>query len=223
MINKTRGLVLSHIPYGESSIIARLYTEHFGCQSFIVNSVRSKKSRSSMAYFQPLNCLDMVIYWKPTRDIQRIAEYKPQLVWHDADIRKQTVLLFLSEVLDKLLRNEHADNPELFQFLLSALSHFRESEKTENFHLHFLLKLSSYLGIAILSGEELFENMNRVVDRSDIERLVNELLQADFGASIEANGLLRLHSLEYLMHYFHHHVPGFGEVRSLKVLAQIFR
>jgi len=223
MITKTHGIVLNHIPYGDSSIIARIYTQHHGYQGFIINSVRSKRSKHSMAYFQPFTFLELVIYWKSTRDIQRISEYKSMLNWHTDDIKKQTVLLFLGEVVDKLLRNEHTEHTALFQFLTESLTHFKHSPTIENFHLQFLLQLSHHLGIDISSGAELFENMNRVADRADVENLVNRLLHAQFDSHVEASGELRFQSLEYLMHYFHHHVPGFGEVRSLKVLKQIFR
>jgi len=223
MIAKTQGVVLGHIPYGESSIIAHIYTANHGYQAFIVHSVRSKKSKHSMAYFQPFTFLDLVIYWKSSRDIQRISEYKSQMNWHTDDIKKQTVLLFLGEVVEKLLRNEHTEHPALYSFLRDSLTYFKSAPSIENFHLQFLLQLSHHLGIDISSGAELFENMNKVADRQDVESLINALLAADFADKIHASGDLRFQSLEYLMHYFHHHVPGFGEVKSLKVLKQIFR
>lgn len=223
MIAKTQGIVLSHIPYGESSIIAHIYTVHHGYQAFLVNAVRSKRSKHSMAYFQPFTLLDLVIYWKPTRDIQRISEFKSVMNWHTDDIKKQTVLLFLGEVVEKLLRNEHTEHPALFSFLKESLAYFKMAPSTENFHIQFLLQLSHHLGIDISSGAELFENMNKVADREDVEQLINALLAADFANKIQASGDLRFQSLEYLTHYFRHHVPGFGEVKSLKVLKQIFR
>ena len=75
----------------------------------------------------------------------------------------------------------------------------------------------------MLSGGELFENMNKVADQQDIEGLINQLLNVSFENKVEANGDLRYRTLEVLIHYFQHHVPGFGEVHSLKVLRQIFR
>jgi DNA repair protein RecO (recombination protein O) len=223
MITKTRGIVLNHIPYGETSIIARIYTEQFGYQGFIVNSIRSSKSKHSMAYFQPFTLLDLVVYWKNTREIQRISEYKSIVNWHADDIIKQTVLLFLGEVVDKLLRNEHTDNPALFGYVNDALLQFKQTKSMENFHLLFLLKLTDHLGIAIGSGSDLFENMNQVMRHDEIERLIDNLLNSEFEDIVESSGDLRYQSLSCLMEYFNHHVPGFGEVRSLKVLKQIFR
>ena len=223
MITKTQGIVLNHIPYGESSIIARIYTQQFGYQGFLVNNVRSSKTKHSIAYFQPFTILDLVIYWKNSREIQRISEYKSVVNWHADDIRKQTVLLFLGEVVDKLLRNEHTENPALFSYLNNSLNFFKTTSSIENFHLTFLLQLTPYLGFGISTGEELFENMNQVMQHDEIEHLINELLSSNFSDNVPSSGELRHQSLTCLMDYFGHHVPGFGEVRSLKVLKQIFR
>ena len=223
MISKTRGIVLNHIPYGETSIIARIFTEHYGYQGFIVNSVRSSKSKHSMAYFQPFTLLELVVYWKNTRELQRISEYKSIVNWHADDIRKQTVLLFLGEVVDKLLRNEHTDNPILFGFVNDAILHFKTSKSIENFHLHFLLKMTSHLGIGLSTGRELFENMDQVMRHEEIEDLIDRLMECELTEIVESSGDLRYQALSCLMEYFNHHVPGFGEVRSLKVLKQIFR
>jgi DNA repair protein RecO (recombination protein O) len=65
MLHKTRGIALNYIRYRESSIIAKIYTEAFGIQSYIVNGVRSSKSKMNrIALFQPLTLLDMVVYHK---------------------------------------------------------------------------------------------------------------------------------------------------------------
>ena len=76
MLHRTRGIVLSYIKYKETSIIVRIFTEAFGMQSYIVNSVRSAKSRGKMALYQPLSLLDLVVYHKSGKDLQRISETK---------------------------------------------------------------------------------------------------------------------------------------------------
>jgi len=223
MIVKTQGIVLSHVDYGERSIIVKLYTKDHGYLGFVVNGVRSAKSRQGMAYFQPFTVLDLVIYMKPSRDLHRISEFKPVLSWSGEDIKKLSVLLFLAEVVNKLLRNEHIENSALFGYLIKGIFHYKSSKRTENFHLLFLLQMAPFLGIDVLSGEELFENMNQIADQQDIERLIDQLLDAPLQNTIETSGNLRFRSLEVLTHYFQHHVPGFGQVHSLKVLQQIFR
>ena len=43
MLEKTRGIVLSTVKYGETSIIAAIFTEQFGRQSYMINGIRSSK------------------------------------------------------------------------------------------------------------------------------------------------------------------------------------
>ncbi len=55
MLTTTRGIVLHHFKYSEKSIIAKIYTEKFGLQSYIINGVRSAKSKNKAVYLQPLS------------------------------------------------------------------------------------------------------------------------------------------------------------------------
>ena len=73
MITKTRGVVLNYIKYGDTSIICKIYTEQFGLQSYIINGIRNSKSKN-IGLFQPLNILDLVVYYKKTSGLQRIKE-----------------------------------------------------------------------------------------------------------------------------------------------------
>ena len=57
------GIVLNYIKYGDTSIICKIYTEQYGLQSYIINGVRNSKSKN-IGLFQPLNILDMVVYYK---------------------------------------------------------------------------------------------------------------------------------------------------------------
>ena len=64
MLVKTRGIVLNHIKYGETSIVVHIYTEELGRQSYIVNSVRTPKKKNLLALLQPLTLLDLEVYHK---------------------------------------------------------------------------------------------------------------------------------------------------------------
>ncbi len=61
-LQKTRGIVLHHIKYGDSSIIATVYTETLGRKAFMVSGVHSRKSKLKQALFQPLSLLDMEVW-----------------------------------------------------------------------------------------------------------------------------------------------------------------
>ena len=78
MIHKTKGIVLRTVKYGETSLVISAYTELFGMQSYLVNSVRvaSKKGGSKAVFFQPASILDLVVYHNEFKNLQRIKEYK---------------------------------------------------------------------------------------------------------------------------------------------------
>ena len=48
---KSRAIALSYLKQGESSIIAKIFTEEKGLQSFIVKGVRAKKSKKKTRTF----------------------------------------------------------------------------------------------------------------------------------------------------------------------------
>ena len=72
MIIDSTAIVLKRFRYGETSIIARCFVEEIGKISFMVHGAHRIKS-SKAAYFQPANYLDLVFYYKKTREIQSIS------------------------------------------------------------------------------------------------------------------------------------------------------
>ena len=77
-LHKTKGIVLRTVKYGETSLIAGIYTELFGMQSYLVQGVRTsnKKGPGKANYFQPGTVLDMVVYHNELKHLQRIKEFK---------------------------------------------------------------------------------------------------------------------------------------------------
>ncbi|HUQ96699.1 MAG TPA: DNA repair protein RecO, partial [Chitinophagaceae bacterium] len=154
MVHKTKGLVLRSVKYGETSLIVTIFTELFGLQSYIVNGVRtaSKQSTGKASHFQPSALLDMVVYHNQFTNLQRIKEFKwAHLYQHVlSDVRKNSVALFMVELLTKCLKEPEA-NAELFYFVEDAFLHLDEaSDKiTANFPLFFALHLAVFFGFRI--------------------------------------------------------------------------
>ena len=71
MLHKTRGIVFKTTDYGETSVIVQVFTEKFGLQSYIINGVKKPKAKISRNMLQPLHLLDMVVYHKKHRQVQR--------------------------------------------------------------------------------------------------------------------------------------------------------
>lgn len=228
MLQKTRGVALSYIRYRETSIIARVYTEEFGLQSYIVNGVRSAKSKNNrIALFQPMTLLDMVVYNKNDRDLHRISEIKTLYPFQSLpfEVSKSTIAIFVTEMLNKVLKEE-ASNPVLFRFLADAILFLEEAhDNYENFHLTFLLKLAFFLGFGPESAHEfetqLRENSYPFLPDTDMETALNKMLRQPFGTPVKLTRSARNELLDALVAYYQIHIDSIGEVKSLPVLREV--
>lgn len=228
MLQKTRGIALSYIRYRETSIIARVYTEEFGLQSYIVNSVRTAKSKHNrIALFQPLTLLEMVVYYKSDRDLTRLSEVKTNYPFQSLpfDVGKSTIAMFVTEMLNKVLKEE-TGSPVLFRFLMESVVFLEEAKANyENFHLIFLLKLSFFLGFGPESAREfesqLRENAYPFLPDEEMDTALNTMLRKPFGTPIKLDRSARNELADALVAYYHIHIDSLGEVKSLPVLREV--
>lgn len=163
MLLHTRGIVFRSLKYGETSVIADIYTEEKGLRAFIGGSVRTARARMPYGLFQPMTVVDLVAYYRDDSEhLNRLKELRASEVFSAIpfDIRRGAVALFMAEVCRKSI---HAgeENPELFEFLLANLRWLDSSEQPiANLHLHFLLHLSGYIGFQLQDepdGEVFFD------------------------------------------------------------------
>lgn len=241
MLEKTRGIFLHSVKYSETSIIAVIYTEAFGRRSFIVNGVRSKKSNLRTVVFQPLYLLDLEIYFKEGKEINRLKDARILAPYSTIpfDIRKSSQVIFLSEILYKCLKEEEP-NPELFDFIFNSLTYMDLSEHgIANFHCWFLFKLTWFLGIYPNSENASISNFfdlqkGRFVSHEPThgqfaDKHTTQLLATLFETNCES-----IHKLNYtqndrkqvlakLLEYYHIHFDNLGDIRSLHVLQEVLR
>lgn len=231
MLHKTRGIALSYIRYRESSIIAKIYTEAFGIQTYIVNGVRSSKSKTNrIALFQPLTLLEMVVYHKSKDDtIHRISELKCYAPFFTIpfDVLKSGLALFMTEILGKTLREEENNEP-LFQFIEASVLHLDQTDRHfENFHIQFLMQLAHYLGFGVESIQDLESELkdNHYPNTSDAQEhgAAEQLLSGEYGLSIALDRTRRINILEKLIFFYKIHMDNLGEIKSLEVLREVLR
>ena len=220
MISKTKGLVLSYIKYGDTSIICKIFTDSFGLQSYIINGIRNSKSKN-IALYQPLNILDMVVYHKKNSGVQRIKEAKLDVIYTSIhnDMKKVSVCFFLSEFLSKILNNE-SDQEDKFDFIQNSLIEFdRLNSRFSNFHIQFLIKLSKYYGIDIISLDQLIvsNNTDKVLDE-----FVQKCIDESYQGNINSNNILRNKVINLIIDYFSIHLEINIKLKSTDVLKEIF-
>ena len=227
MLYKTRGIVLNYLKYGETSIIVRIYTEALGLQSYIVNGVRSTKSKNKIALFQPLTLLELDVYYREQADLHRIKEMKCAEPFASIpfDFRKSGIALFLTEVLTKVVKREEENQP-LFEFLHHAILLLDHLPKGYGlFPIQFLLKLSPFLGFAPGSAEELYSQVHTGGSMADFafeeKQLLDALLLEGFEPAVRLSGEQRKHILQNILRFYRLHVENFGELKSLTVLQEV--
>ncbi|MBR1792715.1 MAG: DNA repair protein RecO [Bacteroidales bacterium] len=159
MLLNTTGIVLHTTRYGETSVIARIFTRKLGVRPYIVKGVRSPKGRSKQNLLQPLSYLDMVVYDKPRNEINFIKEMQPARQWQtlDTHMAKTTLRFFASEALSKSL-HEAEPMPELFDYVVDTMQRLDEERHfIGGYPLTFMLGLTRHLGIEPLDNYSLQE------------------------------------------------------------------
>jgi len=232
MLSKTRAIVLHHIKYGDSGLIITLYTEKFGRMSCMVSGVRAKKTKLPVTLFQPLTLLDADVYYKQSRELQRLKEASCSFRYDSIPftVTKSTIALFLAEILYLTLREEES-NPSLFDFLIHAFQLLdSKSEGIPNFHLLFLLHYSKYLGFfpglpeykrkAMLSPDlRHFRDLP-----PEASRALDMMLTTSpaFPEHITLTNSSRAVLLDRIIRYYQEHLGEAGRIKSVQVLKDIF-
>ena len=137
MIIHSVAIVLKRFPYSETSIIARCFVRGMGKVSFIVHGAHRKKSPMG-AYFQPINCLDLVYYFKESRDLQTISKVAFSNNWSviPTDLKKISYAMALIELTDNCLTDNDA-HPDLYDELVRTLKRIDQEEKQQNLSYWF--------------------------------------------------------------------------------------
>lgn len=239
MLLKTRGIVFRTVKYGETSVIADIFTEEQGLQSFIAGGVRAAKSRMAFGLFQPMMVVDLVSYFRENGGLNRMKECRAAEVFSAIpfDVRRGAVALFLAEICRKSI-HEAEPNPELFDFLLENLRWLDATpHPIANLHLHFLLQLSTFLGFQphgeADSGEVFFDLKEGLfspvrplhplyLDPDDSARVLALLhVPLDQAHLVPLNRTERKALLQRLLQFYQLHVPGFSDVNTPDILELV--
>ena len=97
MNTKAELIVLNHTKFGENTIILHTLSNEYGRRGFLVRA----GAKSSMALFLPMNILEAEISENPKSQLWRASNFVclSPLNGIRGDIRKNTMTVFMSEVL----------------------------------------------------------------------------------------------------------------------------
>jgi DNA repair protein RecO (recombination protein O) len=234
----TKAVVLNAIKYQDSSLIVRCYTESDGVKSYMLRGIlKARKGKLKAAYFQPLTQLRITAKHSNKNTLNYIKEV--EVIHHYnsiyKDIIKQSIALFLSEVINYSIREEES-NEILYEYLETSLLWLDTHDKISNFHLFFMLNLSKYLGFYPDLSDVRFDffdlSKGCFTERKPFSPHIfgeelnafRKLLGINFDAlnKVQYNSKTRHQLLLVLIQYFELHLSGFKKPKSLDVLKVIF-
>ena len=236
----SKALVIRSIKNGETSLIVSCYLEDIGYKTFIVKGVfGSKKSKFSKAHFFPLNIVSLNYSYTEGRNLGFIKEVKSEKLYTSlhADIQKSSVIIFLSEILNSIFKEETTVNKDLFNFLLNTLSWYDQVKSCNNFHIKFLIELSRFIGFYpnINNENDSFFNLESGstcatqtigvnLSGKDLT-LFKEFLGTEFEDlnSMNIKSESRIRILNYIIDYYSLHLQMFKTPKSINVFAEIFK
>ncbi|MFT7052100.1 MAG: DNA repair protein RecO (recombination protein O) [Psychroserpens sp.] len=238
MLNKSKVIVLSKLKYRDNDLIVKCFTLHRGVVSYLLRGVlNTKKGSSKAAYYQLLSQLEIEENYRQTQSLQYIKDVRLDYNYTTlhTNLFKGSIVMFLSEVLSSVLREEEENQP-LYHYLETTLRWLDTKDEFSNFHLLFLLNLTKHLGFYpdISDTNQLYFNLNNGLFESKKEdvysisgenlTILKQLLGTNFDAldGIKLSSKQRQSFLAMLLLYFELHLGSFRKPKSLKIFNQIF-
>lgn len=238
MLVTTKALVISALKYGEADLIVKLYTLSHGLKTYMLKGVlKSKKGRFKASLFQPLTQLDIIANHRDRGSLEYLKEARISHPYHTlhTQVVKSALVMFLAEVLRYAIKEEEA-NPNLFGFLQETLLQLDQAQQIGNFHLLFLLKLSTHLGFYpetsgyekpyfnLLEGNFEENQSNNYCIKGENLEVLRRFLGINFDdlSKIKLGQSTRKNFLNILLLFYELHIEGFKKPRSLAVFNEIF-
>lgn len=200
MLRTTDAIVLSLQPYSDKAHILHAYTRTGGRVNYRVYGLGRK---NPIGMYMPLSLIQITADY-PANGLPTLREAVLQrsgltvqrsyseAVLQRSGLYKQSIVLFLSEVLYHVLRHPMPDEP-MFDFLVQAIQELDEAQEVQNFHLQFLIEFAAKLGFAMEKIPHL------PLTRTDRQK-----------------------QLQQLCAYFDEHVETWQTPKSLDVLMEVF-
>lgn len=240
MYVKTDAIVLNHKKYRDNATMLTLYTRELGRSTFLLYGAGSKRGGKGFSLLQPLSLVQIDSDVRSSRELHVIKEIKPLHPLYDSlfDPYKSTILFFLAEVLSHALKTSEQDE-YLFRFLYESVIRLENMERgVPNFHIAFLVRLASFLGF----GPNICDwSDSSYFDFRQAEYTAVRPDHTQYVAHQEARFLQQLCRINYrnlsyftfsrderralidhIIEYYAIHLQGFGDLKTLPVLYEIF-
>lgn len=238
MLVKTEAIVLNRIKYTDNSFVVNLYSQSEG-KITVLARTSQRKPQAKANIFAPLNVIQTEFKIKDNRKVQNISYF--ELMHNSAstysDISKICITQFIAEVVAKMVREEEK-NSDLYLFLKETVTAISlANSNIVNLHLIFLKEFAKYLGFGITNNycsETPYFNLREgmflplyTCDEEALDQNHSQAFSQMLNLSYDNNYLkfqynYRKKMIEILLAYYKIHTENTLEIKSLKVLNEIF-
>ena len=230
---KTKAIVLQTIKYGDSSLIVKMLTEELGIQSYMVKGVFGKKSKMKAALFQNMTLLEIVAD-SGNNSLGFIREISLSYCYKSiaTDIKKSTIIIFISELLSKSISESEIDT-DLFNFIYNSMLWLDEATSDyANFPIVFAIQLSKFLGffpnIDTYSEGSSFDLLdgNFKMTQNDLYQIDTELSKHFYSicnprSEVLLSNSIRRKLLESIVTYYKLHANEVRDIKSYEILRTL--
>ena len=234
-------LPLRIVRYSDTKAVLNAYSRENGRIAFIIPDGKGKGAIRNRSVYQPLTPLEAQVDARPGQEFHRIYEPQPiePLFGIYSNPLKQTIVMFLAEALTSILKHPLPD-PLIFDFISQSIITLDKlpTNKSANFHIIFLWRLSQLLGIAPDTGAYVpgyIFDLNDAIFRPSFP-LHRDYILPDFTPIIplldrltyRSMSLLKISRqqrsdiLDTIIRYYELHDIPLHPLRSLPVLRAIF-
>ena len=234
MIISSSAIVLSKLKYRDNDLIIKLFVRELGLTSFIVRG-GSKKNKTN--YFQQLSLLEIEFDFNSKRNLHYFKDFesKYNLKTIHTDFKKMGVIIFLSEVLSKILIHQQKDY-QLYDFIEDSIKYYDKDIFSSIFHIVFLINLSKFLGFypdMKNNNYQYFDlqhgfytntkDSDYIIHNDDL-KCFNKILGINFDDlnTLTFTLVQRKKLLDNIILYYRLHIENFVSVKSLEVLRKLF-
>lgn len=240
MIEKITGIVLDTVRHNDRHNVVTLYTRTRGRMAFLSPVGKGKNGRMRNARLMPLSIIEADVNIRGDRELQMLGSVTPTVVWHDLYFNpvKSAIVLFLSEFLNRYLRESSPDTG-CWDFIAGSIRMFDEARRgLPNFHLWFLVRFMNIAGIA--PDLENYERGDSFDMRAGIP-VAGQAFHQDVLNPAETRMLMTLSRitlanmhlfrfsgndrrlvLDRLLRYYAIHFPGLSGLKSPDILSEVF-
>lgn len=232
-------IVLNTLKFRDNITIVNTYCNNLGKSSFIVYGGTSGKKRGNLSLFHPLSIVDIVTADNNKGDLPVIKEYYPTFNLNNirTGIVKNSIAVFIGELVLKTLREPGADN-NLFQFITETVLNLEKiNTGVSDFHTCFIVNYCKHLGympnnnniksdsifdIASASFSGTHDSSTIFFSKESSALLAQILIESDNHKVLAVNGNIRYNFINEMLRYLSYHQGIEIEIKSLKILHEVF-